>query len=98
MGVTVEIETPELMPDLVGRLAANGCLTSTIDERACQVVHIRAVDAHEEWHELRFFLRAWQARHGVGATLRPARAPAGTTRWDYGVAARSSGFSISPCS
>ena len=98
MGVTFQIETPELMHDLVGRLAASGCLTSAIDERACQVVHTRALDAREEWHELRFFLRAWQARHGVEATLRPARAPAGTTRWNYGVAARSSGFSINPCS
>jgi hypothetical protein len=98
MGVTFEIDSPELMPDLVGRLSASGCLTSAVGERACRVAHMRAVDAREEWHELRFFLRAWQARHGVEATLRPARAPAGSTSWDYGVAARSSGFSINPCS
>jgi hypothetical protein len=71
LGVTVEIETPALLPDLIGRLAASGCMTNTVDDRVCRVVHLHAVDAVEEWYEIHFFLRAWQAHHGVEATLRP---------------------------
>ena len=71
MGVTVEIATPGLLPELVGRLSAHGCMTRALDERVCRVVHLHAVDAAEEWYELRFFLRAWEVRNGVGVTLRP---------------------------
>lgn len=71
MGVTVEIAVPGLLPDLVGRLSANGCTTDAVDERVCRVVHLQAVDAAEEWYELRFFFRAWAARNGVEVTLRP---------------------------
>jgi hypothetical protein len=71
LGVTVEIAKPGLLPDLVDRLAANGCEASQVDECACRVVHVHAVDAAEEWCELAFFLRAWQAHHGVEVSLRP---------------------------
>jgi hypothetical protein len=64
LGVTVEIATPGLLPDLIGRLAASGCVTSTIDEHVCHVVPVRATDT-----ELHFFLRAWQAHHGVELSL-----------------------------
>jgi hypothetical protein len=53
-------------------------MTRAIDDRACRVVHVRAVDAAEEWNELRFFLRAWQARHGVEVSLRPDQTPPGS--------------------
>lgn len=71
MGVTVEIAAPGLLPDLVGRLSASGCMTRALDERVCRVVHLHAVDAAEEWYELRFFLRAWGVENGVGVMLRP---------------------------
>lgn len=72
LGILLEIQTPALLPELVERLAANGCVTRTIDDRVCHVVHPGAVDAAEEWLEVRFFLRAWQASHGgVEVTLRP---------------------------
>ena len=71
MGVTVEIAAPGLLPELVGRLSANGCMTRAMDERVCRVVHLQAVDAAEEWYELRFFLRAWEVENGVEVTLRP---------------------------
>lgn len=71
MAVTVEIGKPGLLPELVGRLAASGCMTREVDEQVCRVVHLQAVDAAEEWYELRFFLRAWQAAHGVEVSVRP---------------------------
>ena len=71
LGVTVEIAEPELLPDLVGSLAAIGCETNPVDDCVCRVVHVNAVDAAEEWYELHFFLRAWQARHGVEVSVRP---------------------------
>jgi hypothetical protein len=68
----LEIQKPALLPDLVERLQAGGCVTRSIDERVCHVVHPEAADAAEEWQEVNFFLRAWQARHGgVEVTLRP---------------------------
>jgi hypothetical protein len=75
MGVTVEIEKPGLLPDLVRRLSDHGCMTRAVDDRVCRVCHPRAIDAAEEWQELRFFLRAWQAQHGVVVSLRPERMP-----------------------
>jgi hypothetical protein len=79
VGVTVEIAQPGLLPELLGRLSAHGCMARAIDERACRVVHVDAIDAAEEWYELRFFLRAWEAAHGVEVSLRPdwQRAPDG---------------------
>jgi hypothetical protein len=68
----LEIQTPALLPDLVQRLTATGCVTRAIDDRVCHVVHPAAIDAAEEWQEVHFFLRAWQARNGgVEVTLRP---------------------------
>ena len=72
VGVMLEIQSPSLLPELVERLTANGCVTRPIDDRVCHVVHTDAADAAEEWTEVQFFLRAWQARNGgVEITLRP---------------------------
>jgi hypothetical protein len=71
LGVTVEIAKAGLLSDLVNHLAASGCMTSPVDDCACRVVHVQASDAAEEWYELTFFLRAWQARHGVNVNVRP---------------------------
>jgi hypothetical protein len=68
----LEIQTPALLPALVERLTANGCVTRSIDQHVCHVVHPAAVDAAEEWQEVQFFLRAWQASNGgVEVVLRP---------------------------
>jgi len=99
MGVTVEIAQPELLTDLVNSLAASGCLTSAVDDRICRVVHMGAHDAAEELTELRFYLRAWQARRGAEVTVRTEPAPPEEpVPLVYGAAARSNGFSIKPCS
>jgi hypothetical protein len=71
MTVTIEIAQPGLLPELVERLSEHGCMTRPIDEGVCQVVHVHATDAAEEWYELRFFLRAWEAAHGVEVVVRP---------------------------
>jgi hypothetical protein len=71
VGVTIEIAEPGLLPELVERLSEHGCTTHPVDERVCHVVHVDATDAAEEWYELRFFLRAWQAARGVEVVLRP---------------------------
>jgi hypothetical protein len=72
VGVMLEIQKPSLLPELVERLIANGCVTRTIDEHVCHVVHPDACDAAEEWQEVHFFLRAWTAKNGgVEVTLRP---------------------------
>ena len=71
VGVTIEIAQPALLPELVGRLSSHGCMTLPVDERVCRVAHVDAVDAAEEWYELRFFLRAWGTAHGVEVVLRP---------------------------
>jgi hypothetical protein len=68
----LELQTPSLLPELVERLTATGCVTRTIDDRVCHVVHPAAAEAAEEWVEVHFFLRAWQAKNGgVEITLRP---------------------------
>jgi hypothetical protein len=71
MTVTIEIAQPGLLPELVERLSEHGCTTHPVDECVCQVVHVDATDAAEEWYELRFFLRAWEVAHGVEVVLRP---------------------------
>ena len=72
VGVTLEIGKPSLLPVLMERLEANGCVTDERGEGVCHVVHPQAADAAEEWLELRFFLRAWQTRHGgLELTLSP---------------------------
>jgi hypothetical protein len=72
LGVTLEIRSPALLPVLLDRLAANGCVTRPIDEHVYHVTHPEALDAAEEWCEVHFFLKAWQASQGgVEVTLRP---------------------------
>ncbi len=39
LGVMLEIQTPSLLPELVERLHGNGCVTRSIDDRVCHVVH-----------------------------------------------------------
>jgi hypothetical protein len=67
----IEIHSPALLPDLVEQLEAGGCVARAVGDCICLVTHSAAVDAAEEWSELRFFLRAWQANRGVQITLLP---------------------------
>jgi hypothetical protein len=77
MGVIVEIQDPGPLPALVEWLATAGCVTRMIGDGACHVVHADATDAAEEWQEVQFFLRAWQAQNrGAVVTLHPDVIPA----------------------
>jgi hypothetical protein len=77
----LEIQTPSLLPELLERLAASGCVTRPIDDRVCHVVQPSALDAAEEWQEVQFFLRAWGAKNGgVEVTLRPDTIRRGSKR------------------
>jgi hypothetical protein len=71
VALIVEIAPPELLPDLVRCLSEHGCLTHSVGDGVCRIVHPQAFDAAEELYEVNFFVRAWQAGSGVEATVSP---------------------------
>ena len=72
MSVIIEIDAPELLPELVAWLRAAECRAVPISSRACRVVHREAEDVNQALCELRFSARAWAGLHGaVGVHLRP---------------------------
>jgi hypothetical protein len=64
MSVTVEIDPPKLLPQLLAGLRAAGCMTQRISSHACRVVPTPGVDRDAALCELRFYVRAWALRHG----------------------------------
>jgi outer membrane PBP1 activator LpoA protein len=64
MSVTIKIDTPKLLPQLLASLIAAGCLTQRVSSHACRVVHPPDVDPDTLLRELRFYARAWALRHG----------------------------------
>jgi hypothetical protein len=70
--VTIEIDVPDLLPQLLDGLEAAGCSAEVIGAGACRVVHTEALDDNEALTELRFFVRVWAGGHdGVTAILQP---------------------------
>ncbi len=66
----VEIDAPQLLPELVSLLLASDCIVHRADGTSCRVIHVAATDAAEAEHELAFFLKAWQGRHdGVSISI-----------------------------
>jgi len=63
MALKLEVNDEVLLPEIMGALARNGCLTSKITPNVCRVVYPRAEDAREAWLEVEFFIRAWQVHH-----------------------------------
>jgi hypothetical protein len=72
LSVIIEIEVPQLLPQLVARLRAANCWVVPISSRACRVVHLQAESLSVAMMELRFFAKAWAGAHGdVAVHLRP---------------------------
>lgn len=70
--LTVHVDRPELLDDLIAAFRHGGCAARRTGPRSCSVEHAAAVDEREARIELAFFLRAWRARHGgVRALLAP---------------------------
>jgi hypothetical protein len=61
--LTVHVNRPELVDDLVSSFLSSGCPARRMGPRSCAVEHESAVDEREARVEITFFLRAWQARH-----------------------------------
>jgi hypothetical protein len=70
--VTIEIDAPLLLPQLVAGLRAGGCSAELIDARACRVTHGPGAGEDADLCELRFYVRAWARRAGnVAVSVRP---------------------------
>jgi hypothetical protein len=61
--VTVHVNRPELLDDLVRSFRQSGCIARRTGTSSCEVDHTAAADDQEARAEVQFFLRAWQARH-----------------------------------
>jgi hypothetical protein len=73
MSVIIEIDAPELLPQLVSELEAADCRAEPISTHACRVVY-RAATVSEAMNDLRFFARVWAGSHGnVAVHLRLSR-------------------------
>jgi len=73
MNVTIEIDSPQLLPQLVDGLKSGGCATQLINAHACRVLDPVGIDEHQALCELRFYVRAWALRHDV--TVNVSREP-----------------------
>jgi hypothetical protein len=70
MTFTLELSDEDLLGELMGALADQGCLTDRIGSNACRVVTPHGWTAREARLEVGLFVRAWQGRHpGVEAVL-----------------------------
>jgi hypothetical protein len=64
MSVTIEIDPPRLLPQLLSGLLAAGCMAQRVSAHACRVVPAPDVERDAALCELRFYVRAWALRHG----------------------------------
>jgi hypothetical protein len=72
MSVTIEIDAPLLLPQLLAGLRAGGCSAESVSARACRVTNGPGGGEDAELCELRFYVRAWARRAGnVGVSVRP---------------------------
>jgi hypothetical protein len=63
MTFTLELSDEDLLGELMGALADQGCLTDRIGPTACRIVPPHGWTAREARLEIGLFVRAWQARH-----------------------------------
>jgi hypothetical protein len=70
MALQLELSDEHFLPEIMGALSHNGCLTNRVTPKVCRVVYPRAEDPREAWLEVGFFIRAWLVAHpGVEAVL-----------------------------
>ena len=70
MTFTLELSDEDLLGELMGALACQGCLTDRLGPNSCRLVTPRGWTAREARLEVGLFVRAWQACHpGVDAIL-----------------------------
>ena len=70
MALQLELSDEAFLPEIMGALSRNGCLTNRVTANACRVVYPRAEDAREAWLEIGVFIRAWLVAHpGLEADL-----------------------------
>ncbi len=60
----IRLRNPELVCDLVKTLRDAECFAEVVDEVTCRVACPEAADRDQAAVEMRFFLRAWQRKHG----------------------------------
>lgn len=69
MALRVELNDEHVLTDLMDALARNGCVTNRVTPTMWRVGYPLALDSHEAWLEIQFFIRAWQARHPGADTV-----------------------------
>jgi hypothetical protein len=65
----IRLRNPELARDLVETLRDAACIVEIIDDVTCRVSYQEVADRRQADMEMRFFLRAWQLKHGGGDAL-----------------------------
>jgi hypothetical protein len=67
--LTVHVNRPDLVDDLIAALRRSGCTARRIGPYSCAVKHDAAVNETEARVEVAFFLRAWESRHDFALAL-----------------------------
>jgi hypothetical protein len=65
----VRVGNPQLVEDLVETLRGADCDATVIDPHTCGVAFLDGTDPRLARMEIRFFLRAWQCKHGATDVL-----------------------------
>jgi hypothetical protein len=65
----IRVRNPRLVDDLVQTLRSADCTATIIDPHTCGVAFPYEIDGNEANTEMRFFLRAWQRKHGGADVL-----------------------------
>ena len=65
----IRLRNPDLARDLVETLREAECVVEVVDDVTCRVACEEAGDRHQAALEMRFFLRAWQLKHGDADAL-----------------------------
>jgi hypothetical protein len=65
----IRVRNPRLVDDLVQTLRGANCIATIIDQHTCGVAFPYEIDGDAASTEMRFFLKAWQRKHGGADVL-----------------------------